>query len=225
MTDPIPPSWAPVADLIARAPFPVEVLPPSPDAATDAETMRLGSGSTLGEVVLRTGGILLDHGWVRLLGSYSERLRRSLLNWNVAQGVLGAGKRAGLLIVGDDVLGGIFAINGGALGVDPGMIYYFGPDTLRWDSLNCDYTALLHFLIGPGMAAFYSDHRWTGWEAETAALAGDGAHFIHPPLWAVGPEVGARHRGAVPMTDMLATHAKALPELHKQSPALFPSLA
>lgn len=225
MTETSSPAWAPVAALLEGAPFPVEILPPSADAASDAEALRLGAGSTLGEVVLRTGGLLLDNGWVRLLGSSSERLHRSLLSWNVDQGVLGAGRRAGLLIVGDDVLGGVIAINGGALGPDPGMIYYFGPDTLHWDSLNCDYTALLHFLIGPGMAAFYSDHRWLGWEAETAALAGDGAHFVHPPLWAVGPAVGERHRGAVPMTEMLATHAKALPQLHKQSPDLFPSLA
>jgi hypothetical protein len=215
-------AWPQIAALILAAKFPVEVLPPSAESQADLTALHVGATTTLGAMVAHTGGLLLDHGWVRLLGSYSDKLHRSLVSWNAAQGIGQNGKPPTLLIVGDDVLGGIFALNGGAFEGDLGMVYYFGPDTLRWESLNCGFTALLHFLIGPGLETFYGGHRWTGWEAETEALSGDGAYFVHPPLWAVGPAIGERHRGAVPMAEMLATHAKVLPELNKHSPALFP---
>ena len=217
-------AWPQIAALIAQAPFPVEVAAPAAEGVDDLAILHLGDATTLGAMVAQTGGILLDHGWVRLLGSHSERLGRSLVSWNEAQGTVKAGHPPGLLIVGDDVLGGIFAINGGVFAGDVGMVFYFGPDSLTWESLNCGYTSLLHFLIGPGLSAFYGDHRWPGWESETQALAGDRAHFIYPPLFAKGPPLGERHRGAVPMLEMLAAHAKVLPELNKAAPALFPSL-
>jgi hypothetical protein len=223
MTDSDAPSaWPQIAALIDAAPFPVEIAPPSDDHAADMEALHAHEGTTLGAMISHTGGLLIDHGWVRLLGSHSERLGRSLVGWNAAQGLGGDGRAPGLLIVGDDVLGGIFAIDGGAFGGEPGLVWYFGPDSLSWEPLNCGFTALLHFLIGPGLDTFYADHRWPGWAAEVDAISGDGAIFLHPPLWAVGPNIPERHRGAVPMTEMLAAHAKVLPELKKHAPALFP---
>jgi len=42
------------------------------------------------------------------------------------------GKPAGLLLVADDVLGGFYALNGGAFGSESlGKIFYFAPDNLR----------------------------------------------------------------------------------------------
>lgn len=216
-------AWPQVVSLIDAAPFPVEIAPPSPDAAQDLARLGLTEESSLGAMVANTGGLMIDHGWVRLFGSYSERLHRSVVSWNQDQGVWTGERAPPLLVVGDDILGGMFALDGGAFGGDRGLVWYFGPDTLKWESLNCGYTALLHFLIGVGLDTFYADHRWPGWTSEVEALSGDGALFIHPPLWAVGPAIPERHRGAVPMAEMLATHAKVLPELNKGAPHLFPT--
>jgi Protein of unknown function DUF2625 len=42
----------------------------------------------------------------------------------------------GSLVVAEDVLGGRFAVDGGELGVEPGTVCYFGPDSLSWVDLG-----------------------------------------------------------------------------------------
>ena len=223
MTDLSSSAWPQIASIIDAAPFPVEVAPASPEAAADLASLNVGEGTTLGAMVAHTGGLLVDHGWVRLLGSHSAKLGRSLVSWNAAQGI-GQGAPVPLLIVGDDILGGLFALDGGAFGGERGMVWYFGPDTLGWEPLNCGYTALLHLLLGPGLDAFYADHRWQGWEAEIDAIDGDRAVFLTPPLWAVGPAIPKRTRGAVPMTEVLTTYRAVLPQLKQGAPQLFPTV-
>jgi len=39
-------------------------------------------------------------------------------------------------LIGDDSAGGFFAINGGALGNDPGKVYYLSPDNLKWEPME-----------------------------------------------------------------------------------------
>jgi len=56
----------------------------------------------------------------------------------------------GAIVVGHDVIGGLFAIDGGALGVAPGQVCYFGPDTLTWDGLGGGYSAFLLAALGGG---------------------------------------------------------------------------
>jgi hypothetical protein len=75
----------------------------------------------MGAIVYETGGLLIDNGWLRLLGSGHDRLTRTLPSWNHE-------RSAGYLLVGGDVIGGFFAINGGALGPDPSKLYYWAPE-------------------------------------------------------------------------------------------------
>ena len=76
----------------------------------------------LGALALNSGGMLGDHGWVRLLGGGSGRLP------DLAT-VSGPGPQAASapplsLTVGFDVLGGRFAVNGGGLPGQPGEVCY-----------------------------------------------------------------------------------------------------
>jgi hypothetical protein len=52
-----------------------------------------------------------------------------LFHWN-------DGRAKDLFLVGDDAAGGFFAINGGALGPDLQMMYYWAPDDLEWAPLD-----------------------------------------------------------------------------------------
>lgn len=96
-------------------------------------TSKASSPSTKGAVALHTGGIVSDHGWVRLYGGGSEDLP-SIAEANGLSGPVSA--PPGALVVAHDVLVGLFAIDGGALGVAPGEVCFFGPDTLTWDGLG-----------------------------------------------------------------------------------------
>lgn len=112
-------AWPLVQDWIAHARNPVEVLPVADRRQAGQALLgtQVTTRSPMGAVVYESGGLLIDHGWLRVLGSGHPRLSRSLPAWN-------EGRSAGFLLIADDVLGGFFALNGGALGPDAGQVYY-----------------------------------------------------------------------------------------------------
>src|SRR5262249_10892670 len=94
-------AWPLVQEWVAAAVRPVEVLPPSEAREEALYQTQVTTRSPMGAVVYETGGILIDGGWLRVLGSGHSRLTRTLPGWN--------GERAdGYLLVADDVVGGFF---------------------------------------------------------------------------------------------------------------------
>ena len=72
------PAWPMVQELIANATNPVEVLPAHPvDREVALHAIQVTTRSTMGAIVYETGGLLIDHGWLRILGSGHDRLPRS----------------------------------------------------------------------------------------------------------------------------------------------------
>jgi hypothetical protein len=66
------PAWPELQRLIREASVTVEVL--APDEATcrrTLEQLQVTTRSCLGAVVVHTGGLLIDNGWLRLYGSPS----------------------------------------------------------------------------------------------------------------------------------------------------------
>lgn len=63
------PAWPDVNESLAAAAVSIEALPVEP-AAGEHSLQQLGasSDSWLGAVALHTGGILVDHGWLRVYG-------------------------------------------------------------------------------------------------------------------------------------------------------------
>jgi Protein of unknown function DUF2625 len=77
------PAWALVESWIAEAVNDVRVLPT--DRGRAEETLRLlqvTTRSPMGSVAFETGGLLIDHGWVRILGAGGEAMNSSLASWN-----------------------------------------------------------------------------------------------------------------------------------------------
>jgi hypothetical protein len=201
------PAWPLVEQWIAEAGNPVEVLPPKdPDRAEALLATQVTTHATLGAVVYETGGLLIDSGWLRILGSGHPRLPRSLPGWNAGRTTFEPGTPPGFLLVADDVLGGFFAINGGALGLTVGNVFYFAPDALEWEDLDRGYSQFVHWCLSGDIAFFYETWRWPGWESEVAALAGDQALSIYPPLWTQGPRMAERRRGPVPIAELYRLH-------------------
>lgn len=184
-------SW--IRETAASSPHPAEVMPCAPeDSRRTLEWLQVSTRSPLGAIALHTGGLLVDHGWLRVLGAGCDRLPRTLASWNGAPPRLASG-----LLVADDVLGGSFAWFR-----DPRTIHYFGPDALRWEDLGLGYTDWLASMLGDGLGAFYASLRWEGWAHEVSALSGDRALLVWPPLVAAGPPLSERARRAVPMTEV-----------------------
>lgn len=193
-----------LSDMVASAKNKVEVLPA--DKAKAGEALyhtQVTTRSLMGAIVYYTGGIMVDNGWLRLLGSGSIRFPRSLPDWNKGKTFENFGQQPGYILIADDVIGGYFAVNGGALGTDAGMVYYLAPNTMQWESLNRGYTDFVDFCFNGDLEKFYSGHRWTGWRTNVAKLNGNQAFSFYPYLWSEeGQDINKVVRSIVPAEEL-----------------------
>jgi hypothetical protein len=195
------PAWPTLQSWISGAVHPVEVLPVEPSRAEDTLVqLQVTARSPLGALALHTGGLRVDHGWLHILGSGPGPLNLAESN--------GLTHRSGpppLLQVAFDVLGGRFAINGGALPGAAGEVCHRAPDTLRWEPMGLGHGDFIAWAMGAGLKAFYEPLRWPGWEAEVRALAVDQGIHTYPPLYTREGRSPARgSRRAVPIAELLA---------------------
>jgi hypothetical protein len=179
-----------IQEWVGKAIRRVEMLPPSPAHDEALLQTQVTTRSPMGAVVYETGGILTDHGWLRVLGSGHDRLRRTLPGWN-------EGRSDGFCLVADDAVGGFFALNGGTLGADLKNLYYFAPDSLNWEPLGMGYSDFLFWACTGKLSEFYRWIRWAGWEADVTKL--HRCYFFAPPLFTVEGGGGSGGRGEVPV--------------------------
>jgi hypothetical protein len=199
--------WPVIQEWLKNATNPVEVLPASEPARSEAlVAAQVTTRSPVGVIIFETGGLLIDNGWVRVLGSGHPRLPRSLPQWNLEQSVGRVSERPPLILIADDVVGGFFALNNGAFSSAPGTVHYFAPDILTWQSMDIGYSAFLQWLLIGDIAGFFADFRWEGWEEDVSALRGDKGFLISPSLSVEGPPVDERHRSIVPMAELYSLY-------------------
>jgi Protein of unknown function DUF2625 len=172
------PAWPEIEAAVAAAPYSVLVLEADPRQADDELVkLQVTTRSWLGAVVHRTGGLVLDGGWLRVMGSGNgERHLASLsaINQSIAGGI----------VVAQDVLGGQFAWVAVA-GGEP-TISYFSPDTLRWGDW-----------IGACFGHAGAD-RMTGWLV-VAGQTGVGIQGLPAAAWMRASRVSMPCRAAVAM--------------------------
>jgi hypothetical protein len=208
------PAWPVVLQWISSARNHVQILPPAdPDRSKALEEAQVSTRSTMGAIVYETGGALIDSGWLRIIGSGHPRLSRALMQWNRTAG------SDGFLLIADDVVGGFFAINGGAFGGDLKNVYYFAPESLRWESLELGYSDFLGFAVGGDIEKFYEHLRWPNWAQETSQIGGDQALSFQPPLWtAEGKNVAASTRQLIPVAEAYDFNVRFMPGKLKNLP-------
>jgi hypothetical protein len=207
-------AWAIVQEWIRAAANPIEILPANPDEATQALVdTQVSDRSPMGAIIYNTGGLLVDHGWLRLLGSGHPRLPRSIADWNRGRSTAENGKSLNFWLIADDVLGGFFALNGGAFGEADGSVYYFTPDTLRWESMNgIGYSDFVVWSFSTNLAKFYEVFRWYNWEPEVAAVRGDQAFSFYPFLWSKeGKNIANCSRQPCPVSEIFSLNTVEFP--------------
>ena len=191
------PAFPQLKQWIDEAAVAVECYAPSAERDRVLQAVGVTTASTLGAVAHETGGLSIDDGWLRVLGSGAPQLPRNLADWN-------AGRANGFLLVADDVIGGYFAINGGALGEDTGAMYYWAPDCLEWESLDIGYSAFIEWAMSGRLAEFYATFRWDGWQADVKQLGTDRCFDFYPPLCTQEGSVTTSSRKAVALAEHYA---------------------
>jgi hypothetical protein len=178
------PGWVFVKEWIDAAKNKVEILPVDSLQASDAlYKTQITTRSPMGAIVYMTGGLLIDHGWIRILGSGSEKLNRSLPDWNKGKAFEDFGQQAPFLLIADDAMGGFFLLNGGGVGSDLGKVYYLSPDSLAYEPLNFTYSDFLNFCFNGDLDKFYKGYRWPNWKNDLDQLKGDQVYTFFPYLW------------------------------------------
>lgn len=212
------PAWPELQELIAASAVPVRVLPADPEEGRRCLLqMQVTARSTLGALALNCGGLVLDDGWVRVYGGGSAaagglpslgRVNRFPEEfdpaWHPASG----------LVVGHDVLGGVFALNGhdpagaGRPG-DPGQMTYFAPDTLEWETLDMGHSTWVWWLLSGRLETFYDGLRWPGWREEAAEPGLAQGITVYPFLWSkeAHDDLAATSRRPVAMREVLGVAA------------------
>ncbi len=208
------PGWPVVAEMIAKAKNKVEVLPVDPKKGEQALlAIQVTTRSPMGAIAYGSGGLLVDHGWVRVLGGGHTRLPRDLGSWNFPKGTDHPLRLAGAMLVADDVLGGFFAVNGGAFAGPSGNVFYFAPDSLEWEDLGRGYSDFLEFLFQGDLAKFYSGQHWKDWTNDVEKLPGDRAYSVQPFLFTKeGGTIDQRSRKDVPIEELWTLYTIDLPK-------------
>jgi len=206
-------AWNLIKEWIKAARNKIEILPSD---RTQSEStlfqLQITTRSPMGAVALETGGILIDHGWLRFLGSGNIRMTEGLLSWNGLTNNSLITPIKGAFVVAHDAVGGFFAINGGAFPGPMKNIYYLAPDTLVWENLDRTYSDLLNWAFHGNLEKFYQNARWMEWQSDMLNLTGDQGILIYPPLWAEGLSVTERQRKIVPMYELWTLHSQGLPK-------------
>lgn len=197
------PGWVLVKEWIDSAKNKIEILPVDTTKAKDAlYKLQVTTRSPTGAIVYTTGGLLIDNGWIRIIGSGSDKLNRILPDWNKGKTFTEFGQPPSYLLIADDAVGGFFLLNGGGLGKDLGKAYYFSPDNLEYESLGLTYTEFLNFCFNNNLDEFYKGFRWTNWKEEVSKLNGDKVFNFYPFLWTKeGSDINKVSRKEVPVEE------------------------
>jgi len=198
-----PMPWDVVERLLRGARNKVEVLPVDP-ARRDVAMgdLPVDPTSTVAQLAWNVGGVFVDDGWFRVLGSGHARMPLGIDAWNGVGSRLEPWRPGEVVVVAHDVVGGFFVVDSGALGFGRGRVAYLAPDAMRWEDMDMDYSDLLRWLADGELAGFAAGNRWPGWRQEVGPVSGELGIFIAPPLWAEGPPIGERRRAQVPMTEL-----------------------
>ena len=197
------PGWPIVKRWIDSAKNKVEILPVDSIKARDALfKSQVTTRSLMGAIIYGTGGLLIDNGWIRILGSGCAKLNRTLPDWNKGKSFKKFGEGAPFLLIADDATGGFFMLNGGSVGNDLGKVYYFAPDNLEYESMRLTYSEFLNFCFNNNLDEYYEGYRWKNWKNDLTLLDGDKVFNFFPPLWSKeGKDIEKSSRKAVPIEE------------------------
>ncbi len=209
LVDPENTKWETISKWISVSKTSIEVLPKNPQRADSAILQsQITTFSVLGSVIHNCGGILIDHGFVRLLGSGCAEMNRSIPQWNKGKAKVNAGDFPTFVLIGDDAIGGLFAINAGGLDeINLNKVFYFGPNSLRWECLRMSYDQFLVFCMSDDIRSFYSDFKWKDWESEVKSMSPDQAVSCYPLLWTRDGKELKRNRKKVPIQKLWEIYA------------------
>lgn len=140
------------------------------------------------DVIDNCGGIIIDN-WIRLYGCGKLNV---IEKNNMIKNEYGFEA-----MIGEDITGGIFALK-------DNVVYYYAPDTLRWECLEIYYAYFLDWLINhpDKVDIFYKSYRWDNWKNDVKNIEiGQGVSFY--PLPIAKCDINSRSRKFIDINEII----------------------
>lgn len=189
----------------------VVILPPSDECATILMDVQVTTRSILGSLIYHTGGVLVDHGWIRILGSGNGAFPRDVHSWNSES------NESGFYLIADDAAGGFYAINGGAFSGEMNAVYYWAPDSMEWENLELKFSEFFSWLLSCDLDSFYEGIRWENWREDISDISTEQSISFYPFLWTEQGGCNTSHRGVVPIDEVLALKRDLLSQMKQNT--------
>lgn len=191
-------AWPIIQEWIDEAQVDVKVLE---NTKSDGEAallrMQITNRSTMGAIALGCGGIVVDSGWLHILGSGHPAMYGSLTD-NRQLPLLEEG-----YVIAYDAVGGLFAMNTGQFDAHSHNIYYFAPDTLEWEDTEKGYTDFMNWVFHGDLNLYYETFRWYNWQEDVKQLAPNQGISIFPYLWTKeGKDIENTHKQAIELKEI-----------------------
>jgi hypothetical protein len=141
------------------------------------DVLGISEYSTLGTLVNHVGGLSVSNGIIRHFGGtnkYGLSIKDiNKINNNFPELI------PGILIIADDIFGGLFGINASTRG-KTGNVFYLPPDSYLWEDLDLGHTAFLEWSINGDTDLFFEDYKLL--ETSNSIPFNKTLEFT-PPLW------------------------------------------
>ncbi|MCM3337488.1 DUF2625 domain-containing protein [Paenibacillus sp. MER TA 81-3] len=191
-------TWAEIVSLFEQGSNDIVIMPVCPERAEETlQRLQVSERSYLGSIACHSGGVMVDRGWIKLLGSGSELVYGDLLSWNGLGEDTRIAPLRGACVIAYDMAGGFFALNGGRFGEEEHSVYYFAPDTLEWENTELAYSEFLAWLANGDLELYYRTFRWSNWQEDAASMDANQVISYFPPLWSEEGSAETSSRKAV----------------------------
>lgn len=214
-------AWTEIIETINNSFIKTEILSTTLDQGIQSLfEIQVTTRSYLGSIAYHCGGLVVNNGWLRILGAGNTQIPSVARINNLHLVNTEEFTPTYYVIFAYDVIGGVFAIDGGGIGIAQGNVCYLSPDSYEWMDLGMGHSDFIFWALGGhgknkyGINDFYEGFRWNNWIEETENLPLDKAFYIFPPLsTAEGQNMETNKRFPVPVNEIfsdnfLSTHKK-----------------
>ncbi|MDY4079599.1 MAG: DUF2625 family protein [Clostridium sp.] len=171
----------------------VKILSPNTCNNT-LNNLNIDENSILGQVIINTGGIFIEN-YIRLFGSGDEKNSYNIYKYNLE---LKKYFDNDMIIIGDDVFGGIFSLN-----KEKNTILYFAPDTLEWEDLEITYKDFIKYASSEKIDEFYKSYKWSTFQEDIKEIKFNEGILIYPFLWSNECNIEKAKKDIVPFSELL----------------------
>lgn len=162
--------------------------------------LNLNQDTTLATIICNVAGITINN-TIRIMGQGNQNLNSICKINAVKNGV--PTKITNMLIVGNDIFGGIYAMNISKINGEVGNIFYFAPDTLDWESMDIKYSQFLYWTICGNTDDYYNSMKWNGWDKMAQSIGFNDGILIYPFLWSKEINIETASKNIVPFEELI----------------------